>query len=377
MTIEYHLAAGGHPGTPDWIFDALGELTVAISLEQFGEDTSQGTAAVRAYYADQVHARKGVVLALPGPAPIDRPRGRFGLPEAPVDPTPLLGTVEFSMPLADNQHLLDDGWVQVRQDVRRQRVGTALWNEVSRIAREHGRTTLLGWTNHRIGEPNESPEIVPTTGSGVLPNDSTTRFAQSLGLTLEQVERESRLQLPVPADHLRTLWAQAEAYARPRYRLESWAGSAPERHLEGIAALQQAISTDAPTGGVAWEGEVWDAARVRRREQTVAQAGTSFVTIAVEEDTGEVAGLTSIVARNEHPHRPDQWETVVASAHRGHRLGLWIKVANLALLERELPGARFVRTWNADENDRMLAINTALGFRPYALGGAWQTSPPR
>lgn len=378
MTIEYHLAEAGHPGTPDWVFDALAELTLAISLEQFGEDTSQGTAAVRAYYDDQVHARKGVLLALPGPAPTDRPQGRHGLPEVSDAPTSLLGTVEFSMPQADNLHLLDDGWVQVRRDVRRQGVGTALWNEVSRIARDHGRTTLLGWTNHRIGEPAAGPAIAPTTGSGFLPTDATSRFAQSLGLTLEQVERESRLDLPVPAHRLQTLRAQAEAHARPDYRLESWTGPAPERYLEGIAAMQQVISTDAPTGGVAWEGEVWDAARVRRREETLEQSGTSYVTIAVEEHTGEVVGLTAIIARHEHPHRPDQWETVVASAHRGHRLGLWIKVANLELLERELPGARFVRTWNADENDRMLGINTALGFRPHTLGGAWQTMlPPR
>ena len=376
MTMTFHIAEGGHPGTPDWLFDVLNELTVAISWEQFGEDTSQGTAALRAYYADQAHARKGILVAVPGPVPADRPRGRFGLPEVPPEAAPLLGTVEFSMPLADNLHLLDDGWVQVRRDVRRQGVGTALWREVSRIARDHGRSTLLGWTNHRIGEPTDGPDIVPSSGSGVLPTDGTSRFAQSLGLSLEQVERESRLDLPVPAERLRALRDQAEAHARPRYRLESWAGPSPERYLDGIAAMQQAISTDAPTGGVAWEGESWDAARVRRREETVARSGTSLVTIAVEVATGEVAGLTAMVARHEHAHRPDQWETVVASAHRGHRLGLWIKVANLELLARELPEARFVRTWNADENDHMLGINTALGFRPHTLGGAWQATLP-
>ena len=33
---------------------------------------------------------------------------------------------------------------------------------------------------------------------------------------------------------------------------------------------------------------------------------------------------------------------------------------------------RRILTWNADENDPMLAINRAFGFRPHALTGHWQ-----
>lgn len=31
-----------------------------------------------------------------------------------------------------------------------------------------------------------------------------------------------------------------------------------------------------------------------------------------------------------------------------------------------------VHTWNAGENSHMLAINTALGFRPVSLEGVWE-----
>lgn len=371
--MAFHLAEAGHPGTPDWFYDALQELTLAISLEQFGEDTTDGVAALRAHYAEQTDGTKGIVAALAGATPGDaRPGPRFDLPTVPDEPLALVGAIEFSLPLSDNVHLLDDGWVQVAATARRQGIGTALWGEATRIARAHARTTMLGWTTHLIGSAPAGPMLPPATGSGALPSDHTSTFAQSLGLALEQVERESRLELPVPADRLAALRREAEAVAHPRYRLESWTGAAPERYLDGIAAMQEAISTDAPTGGIDWEGQVWDADRVRRRERTIAESGVPFVTIAVEQGSEEVAGLTVLVARHEHPHRPDQWETVVAHAHRGHRLGMWIKVANLELLARELPGARYVRTWNADENGHMLGINAALGFRPHSLGGAWQ-----
>ena len=58
--------------------------------------------------------------------------------------------------------------------------------------------------------------------------------------------------------------------------------------------------------------------------------------------------------------------------HRGHRLGMLIKAANLRLLRAESPRTRWLNTWNATSNTYMISINEALGFRPVDSWGEWQ-----
>ncbi len=50
-------------------------------------------------------------------------------------------------------------------------------------------------------------------------------------------------------------------------------------------------------------------------------------------------------------------------AHRGHRLGLRMKLAMLAWLRDERPDVESADTWNASGNAPMIAINDALGCR--------------
>jgi GNAT superfamily N-acetyltransferase len=59
----------------------------------------------------------------------------------------------------------------------------------------------------------------------------------------------------------------------------------------------------------------------------------------------------------------EQWNAIVDPDHRGQRLGLVVKIANLRLLRREIAGALRLETWNANENTRMIAINELLGFQ--------------
>jgi hypothetical protein len=58
--------------------------------------------------------------------------------------------------------------------------------------------------------------------------------------------------------------------------------------------------------------------------------------------------------------------------HRGHRLGLLLKVAMLDLLAEREPQLRWVVTANADSNSHMIAINAALGFRFLDSRSSWQ-----
>ena len=59
-------------------------------------------------------------------------------------------------------------------------------------------------------------------------------------------------------------------------------------------------------------------------------------------------------------------------AHRGHRLGVAVKVATLRLLQERRPDVTEVLTYNAEVNDHMIAVNELLGFEPVARLGEFQ-----
>ncbi len=58
--------------------------------------------------------------------------------------------------------------------------------------------------------------------------------------------------------------------------------------------------------------------------------------------------------------------------HRGHRLGLLLKVENLRWVRREAPHLTRLDTWNANDNPHMIAINEALGYVPIEQWAEWQ-----
>jgi hypothetical protein len=51
-----------------------------------------------------------------------------------------------------------------------------------------------------------------------------------------------------------------------------------------------------------------------------------------------------------------------------------VKAENIRRLAEIEPGATRILTWNADENEYMLAVNNAFGFRLHGLVGNWQKS---
>jgi len=360
----------------DWVYDALHDLEVAITTELHGEDLAPSADWMRHSHANEKTAIKAVLVVVPGPAPAAGPQGRFGLPVAPAEPMELLGSVQFELPVADNRHMVEDCFCNVRTGLRGGGLGTALWREVVRIAGEYGRDTILAWSEHRLSGADPGTErLVPPTGKGWIPLDAGSRFARSLGLSLAQVERQSRLELPVPPARLAELRAQAEAGVLPAYRIVAWVGPTPEEHLDRLAAMNRTMSTDAPIGDVDWQPENWDADRVRGLDEQIHRSSHSVTALAIAPD-GSAAGYTTIQVHDSHPHRPEQWTTVVAAAHRGHRLGLLLKAVNLQQLAADQPAARHLDTWNAGENDHMLAINDLLGFRPHSVHGAWQVRLP-
>ena len=64
-----------------------------------------------------------------------------------------------------------------------------------------------------------------------------------------------------------------------------------------------------------------------------------------------------------NPTAVSQDDTFVRSAHRGHRLGVALKLANLAIVARDYPDRQVVHTWTAEVNGPMQGINEMFGFR--------------
>jgi hypothetical protein len=176
----------------------------------------------------------------------------------------------------------------------------------------------------------------------------------------------------VSDDQLGALQDEATAYAAG-YELVQWIGPCSDELIDDLAALTGRMTTDAPMGDLDWEPEAWDRQRVREAEERTSRLGRRWVTTAARHVASErVVAYTDIGWSERVESTAFQWMTIVAPEHRGRRLGLLIKAANLRELRREMPRVERVITWNADSNAAMIAINEALGFRPRLRFGQWQ-----
>lgn len=285
----------------------------------------------------------------------------------------VVGKAVVDIPLTDN---LQTGYafVLVHPECRRKGLGTALYTTAEDYARLRGRNTIMGWTDHRAGFDAAGDVLVPATGAGAFPAASlAARFATSRGFTLAQVDRCSVLPVARDSGRLNAFALGASATAGPDYELVDWVDSCPEGLLEQYAQLRSTMSTDVPMGELEWEEEIWDGARVREGEHRLArEGGSSLVRAVLHRPSGRLVGHTILERRAEKPDTVYQEDTLVLSRHRGHRLGMWLKAANLLAVGDVWPEAKRIYTWNAEENQHMLAVNIELGFTPEGYTAAWQ-----
>jgi RimJ/RimL family protein N-acetyltransferase len=136
----------------------------------------------------------------------------------------------------------------------------------------------------------------------------------------------------------------------------------PEEFIDQAAALFAALN-DAPHDEHS-APEVWDARRVRERVNDLRPAyGLRVYAVAARHDaTGELAGLTEVAVDPADPGWGHQMLTGVLRAHRGHRLGLLVKVAMAEWMKTAEPQLERIDTWNAQSNRYMIAVNEALGY---------------
>jgi GNAT superfamily N-acetyltransferase len=292
----------------------------------------------------------------------------------------VVGYAWLRAPLTSNLDVVELE-LYVHPDHRGRGVATTLWEEAVAVVRAQGRRLVQAYADVAVEPPAGPRTLTPTSGAGrVHADDAGARFALARGFTFEQMERMSRLDLPVDASLLRRFAEAAGEHLGDAYLVRTWYGDIPEEAYADLAALESRMMTDAPSGGLELETDPWDAERVRTWLARFAERGqTVLLSAATHVPTGRLVGYTALVLTTEpddaHP-TADQDTTIVDPEHRGHRLGMALKVANLEALAERRPDVRRVVTWNAEENGPMLDINVALGFRPDGGFAAWQLRLP-
>ncbi|MBO0898459.1 GNAT family N-acetyltransferase [Cellulomonas sp. zg-ZUI222] len=318
-----------------------------------------------------------VRLPLLRPTPYSRTLVWVAVQGADGDARDVVGYATLSEPLTANEHTAHVA-VGVLPEHRGRGIGAALLRAATDQAAVDGRGTLHAYSTHSPEPEPGAGALESPVGSGRVPvEDPGVRFAQAHRFRLEQVERYSVLELgdehgagtPELTEHL----AAARARAGEEYRTHTWLDEVPDDRLEDVARLYTRMSTDAPMGALDVQENPWDADRVRASLQRAADAGLhQLVTVAEHAPTGRLVAFS--VLRVPHPDVPFafQEDTLVLREHRGRSLGMLVKGVNLERLDAWRPGVRRVHTWNAQENDHMLAINVALGFRQAGVAAAWQ-----
>jgi GNAT superfamily N-acetyltransferase len=264
----------------------------------------------------------------------------------------------MEFPKLENPHA-SEITLAVHPEHRRRGVGTAIVEKMAERASADGRRTL----NTIVDVP-----------LGLTAEHASGPFARSTGFeqTLTGHKRLLRLPLdPVRRDELRATVANApDAH---EYRTMAFVSPWPEEFLDDHCTLLRVMSTDEPAGDGEREAEHWDASRLRENDELdAAREATVLVAVAEHLPSGKLVATTELGVSSDAPGEAWQQITVVHPDHRGHRLGLAVKLANLDLLAERAPDVRVIQTGNAAVNKPMIAVNEMMGFEVFSDGAFWQ-----
>jgi ribosomal protein S18 acetylase RimI-like enzyme len=262
----------------------------------------------------------------------------------------VVGVLEVELPHWDNTHI---GVVSVTVDptARRRGLGRQLLQTGIERIRADGRT------------------IVIVTCAENYPG---TDLLKSVGFepAIEEVVRRQDL-LSIDWSRLDREYAAAESHATG-YELVRMPGEVPADMVDAVLRMTAAIN-DAPIGALEIEDEVFTVERLRAFEAAErARNRRAYRLAARHRETGELAGHTMVGVDADQPGYGFQYDTSVLRAHRGHRLGLLLKIAMMRWLGEEEPQLRSVFTGNAASNSYMIRVNELIGYQVVIKYVEWQ-----
>ncbi|MDO5661571.1 MAG: GNAT family N-acetyltransferase [Brachybacterium sp.] len=230
-------------------------------------------------------------------------------------------------------------------------VATALVEEaLLPTFRASGRSLITTW-----GE-------IPADGDPDDPELPWNRVAARLGASRKNLGVCRTLALPLETALLDELWAEvAEKIAG--YSIISWEDAVPERYIVQYGALLRQLELDEPDEDVEYDAPEYTPERIRVMEERRRSTGKrAIVAIAVAPD-GTFAGNSEVEFQTAAGTTVGwQENTLVMPEHRGHRLGLALKVTTHRRLAAEAPGLTSLVTWNSHVNPWMIQVNEKLGY---------------
>lgn len=262
----------------------------------------------------------------------------------------LVGRAATFAPLQENLETISVG-AAVHPAHRGQGIATALLEEalLPAIARS-GRSLVEAYGEIENGVDPDDPD------------HPVHRLAARLGITRKNLAVCRSLSLPLDAARLDALQAEAEQRLG-EYRVELWEGEIPEEHLSAYGRLLTQLEIDEPDEEVEHEPAEYGPERLRESERRMREEGTSRILAVAVAPDGEFVGNSEV-----HVHEAPgstlgyQENTLVMPEHRGHRLGLALKVATHRQLAERAPQLRSLVTWNSHVNPWMIAVNEKLGY---------------
>ncbi|WP_165807164.1 GNAT family N-acetyltransferase [Nocardioides currus] len=288
---------------------------------------------------DRPHAVSRTFEALAVQVRIPSDYGRTTLLTA-TDGDEVVGIAELGISLQDNLHLAELE-ITVRPEHRRRGIGRALYAEATTRRRAAGRTGAIG-------------EVSIVEDQGPL------AFAREMGAESVHEEDHLMLDLPLPQDHVGALVDRASASAGG-YEVVTWQDRCPDDLIEAYAAMRTQMNADVPTGELDLEAVVMTPERIRAGEERLSRSYDVVVAAARRPDG--VMGGYSLLYLAHGTDQVIQDDTLVMPGHRGHRLGLALKLATYDVVRSVHPARTTMHTWTDPENTAMQATNRAFGYR--------------
>ena len=251
----------------------------------------------------------------------------------------VIGSAEVRVETWDNHHVASID-LETHPAVRGRGVGDRLYAEALGRARSLGKTLLI---------------------AGAWAGSHREQFWQRNGFSVAARDAQRRLVVAeLPWARLDELHRRSIA-ASDGYEIVTMATPTPPEEVDALLELSRAMN-DSPIDDLEIDDDVWVEERLRNYEQAQLARGIRLHRLVARRlADGELAGHTLVAVEDERPQLGFQEDTAVTRSHRGHRLGMRLKIEMLRLLADVEPQIVHIDTWNAESNTHMLAVNDALG----------------